>query len=353
MIPQISVIKQNSSWQQELKDSISCIDKLINILKINKSQLPPYLLKAGHFPLKVPQSFISRMRINDPLDPLLRQILPENAEAKTYPGFSRDALQEDKYNPLPGVLHKYYGRVLIMLTSACAVHCRYCFRQNFPYANNIPGLKGLDKILNYLKENPEVFEVILSGGDPLMVNDEYLNTFIEKIVTLPQVTTLRIHTRLPIVIPNRITPRLIEILTPSTLKTVLVLHANHPNEIDDSVRLALKPLKQAGVTLLSQTVLLKGINDRVEILEGLSHALFKAGIMPYYLHILDKVQGSGHFEVSLKEAQILASQLLGRLPGYLVPKLVQELPGKNAKTPVPLHASEDLSADANQLESIS
>lgn len=235
---------------------------------------------------------------------------------------------------MPGLLHKYHGRVLLTFVGTCGINCRFCFRRHFPYEDNNPGSAGWQEIFNYIANDATITEVILSGGDPLVANDTTLQNFITRLATIAHVKRLRIHSRMPIVLPERMSPELINVLTQTRLKTILVTHCNHPNEIDATVKQAMHHLATAGIVLFNQSVLLKGINDNVEILAELSEQLFAAGIQPYYLHALDKVQGTAHFDLPYQTALDLHWQLAQRLPGYLVPKLVCEQPGVPAKLPL-------------------
>jgi EF-P beta-lysylation protein EpmB len=298
--------------------------------------LPQFLSQTAtaEFALRVPRSFVARMVPGDLNDPLLKQVLPIAAEMQLAPGYSHDPLQEKKVNPVPGLLHKYQGRVLWLLSGGCAIHCRYCFRRHFAYQENTPGRAGWEAALNYIVQNPDISEVIYSGGDPLLLKDELLAELTQKIAAIPHVTTLRIHTRLPIVIPERVTEGLVDCLRKTRLQAVVVLHCNHANELDSNVAQALQPLRQAGITLLNQSVLLRGVNDDAEVLIALSRRLFAVGVLPYYLHMLDAVQGAAHFAVSLDKARELKEVLRGALPGYLVPRLVQEKAGMASKCPV-------------------
>jgi len=326
-------IKYEYNWEAELKNSIQNIDELLNILNIEEQHRPVNTAKQA-FTLRVPQSYIARMEKGNINDPLLQQVLPQDIELLQVPSFTPDPLQEKKYNILPGLLHKYYGRVLVMLSGSCAIHCRYCFRRNFPYEENTPGNKGLEKIIAYIEQHPEITEVILSGGDPLIAKDAYLNKIIETFSQIKSLITLRIHTRIPIVLPSRINDTLLQILHSSALKKVIVLHTNHPNELNTEVIHNLQRLQQANITLLNQSVFLKGINDCSQVLAALSHKLFQAGVLPYYIHRLDKVSGAAHFAISEYKAKSIMRHLLAHLPGYLVPKFVQESPGALSKTPI-------------------
>jgi EF-P beta-lysylation protein EpmB len=273
------------------------------------------------------------MRPNDLNDPLLRQVLPLTQEADHEPGFLKDPVGDLDAFTGHGLLQKYHGRALLITTQACAVHCRYCFRRHFPYQDNSAHRDEWSESLNYLGRHQEITEIILSGGDPLSLSDQRLRTLIERLDEIPHLQRLRIHTRLPVVIPDRITPELTAFLRSSRLTTVMVLHINHPNEIDNHLREALIPLAQGGIMLLNQAVLLKGINDDLNAQVALSEALIRAGIMPYYLHLLDRVDGAGHFEVQERRADELYQAMRAQLPGYLVPRMVREEAGRAFKTP--------------------
>ena len=326
--------KANESWQQILADVIRDPAELLAILNLPTDQLAQHRQASDAFDLRVPRPFAERMARKDWHDPLLLQVLPQGAELDHQPGFVSDPLEEANSNPRPGIIHKYKGRVLLILSGGCAINCRYCFRRQFPYQDNNPSRKEWLNSLKYIANDSSIKEVILSGGDPLVVSDQSLTEIIQHIENIPHVTTLRIHTRLPIVIPQRINTPLLKNLGNTRLQTVMVIHCNHPNELDDSVKAALHALKCQGVTLLNQCVLLKGVNDCAETLSALSEKLFQFGVLPYYLHLLDKVEGAAHFEASEREAKALVNKLLHNLPGYLVPKLVKEEPGARSKTPI-------------------
>lgn len=321
-------------WQAELKNAVTDPDELLQLLALDSSLLDQARAAAALFPFKAPRGFIQRIRKGDLNDPLLRQILPLGLELESHPGFTSDPLAEQAANKVPGLLHKYAGRVLLTLTKACAIHCRYCFRREFPYADNNPGSSGWLHALAYIDKDPSISEVILSGGDPLVVNDLMLAQFLQKLQAIPHIKRIRIHTRLPIVLPSRITPELISLFTTARCKIIMVVHCNHPQEINDEVISAIQSLTHSNITLLNQTVLLKGINDNVETLVTLSETLFAAGILPYYLHILDKVNGVAHFDLDREIAQRLHQGLQQRCPGYLVPKLVIEQAGAPSKIPL-------------------
>jgi EF-P beta-lysylation protein EpmB len=263
---------------------------------------------------------------------LLRQVLPLAAESEEQPGYVRDPLRESDAIPAPGLIRKYRSRALLMVTGQCAINCRYCFRRHFPYPDHRLAPEQRDQVIATLKASPEINEVILSGGDPLAVNDRLLAAWARALATVPSLTRLRIHSRLPIVIPQRVDDALLEWISECPLSLVLVIHVNHPREIDDTVRHALAKLRDAGVTLLNQSVVLRGVNDDADTLSQLSESLFEAGVLPYYLHAFDPVAGAHHFDVSDDEARVLVRALQARLPGYLVPRLVREVPERPGKT---------------------
>jgi EF-P beta-lysylation protein EpmB len=274
------------------------------------------------------------MRRGDPRDPLLLQVLPVRGELQSYPNFVHDPVGDARATPIPGVIHKYHGRVLLITTGACAVHCRYCFRRHYPYSDSHAANENWNDALEYLRTNADVREVILSGGDPLSLSDERLARLVIGLESIPHLKILRIHTRQPIVLPERVDDSLLSWMKKIRMKTVMVLHANHANEIDASVIEAIAALKTANITLLNQSVLLKNINDDVDTLTQLSWRLFENGVQPYYLHLLDRVAGAGHFEVSEDQATRIYRNLAGKLPGYCVPRLVREQAGAPFKLPI-------------------
>ncbi|MDH3816187.1 MAG: EF-P beta-lysylation protein EpmB [Acidobacteriota bacterium] len=324
------------AWRRELADVVTDIEKLLQLLGLEDRS--PYATSSAlrGFPLRVPRAFINRMRLGDPADPLLRQVLPVAKEDVPVRGFTTDPVGEFSSSPVDSVLHKYQGRALVMVTGACAVHCRYCFRRHFPYPKLGSAPPEWDGAVERIASDPAISEVILSGGDPLTVPDSRLEVLARKLAMMPQLKRLRIHTRLPIVLPQRVDGALTSWIGGLGLQTVVVVHANHANEIDDDVRRALAALVATGVTLLNQAVLLAGVNDSADALADLSEELFGAGVLPYYLHMLDPVSGAAHFEVSDDEAKGLHAELTARLPGYLVPRLVREVPGAPAKIGVDL-----------------
>ncbi len=326
-------VEQN--WLNDLSNAISDPFTLLKLLKIDPTPWENGLAARKLFALRVPLSFVDKMEIGNPYDPLLRQILPLAQEFEVHQGYSVDPLEEQQ-NEIPGLLHKYHNRVLLIVKGGCAVNCRYCFRRHFPYSDNKGNKRQWQQSLEYIAAHPEINEVILSGGDPLMAKDHELQWLIEHIAAIPHIKRLRIHSRLPVVIPNRITDALCQILTETRLQTILVTHINHANEIDDALKTAMQKLKQANVTILNQGVLLKGVNDSVAALTDLSETLFDAGIQPYYLHVLDRVQGAAHFMVDDEIARQLMAGLITKVSGYLVPKLTREIGGRAGKTPLDL-----------------
>ena len=325
---------ESPRWQQHWREAISDPHELLHILGLEAHAVG--LLAPGDtgFAMRVPRGFAARMRHGDPADPLLLQVLPGSAELRVTPGYSEDAVGDLEAIAVPGVLHKYAGRALLITTGACAINCRYCFRRHFPYAEENASSAQWQEAVNYLASDPSISEVILSGGDPLSLATAKLASLTDALVRLPHIRRLRIHSRLPIVLPERIDSELLRWLAGLPLQKVLVLHANHPNEIDETVALACRELAGAGVTLLNQSVLLRRINDSVEALTGLSERLFDCGVLPYYLHQLDRVSGAAHFEVADPIARELLESLRVRLPGYLVPRLVRESAGATSKRPV-------------------
>ena len=319
------------TWQKELSNAVKNPLQLLQILDISTESLALSDIARKQFPMLVPLPFIQKMKNGDINDPLLKQVLPIMDEELLSPDYTTDPLQEHN-SVIPGLLHKYQSRVLLILKSGCAVNCRYCFRRHFPYQDNNINKKQLQAVIAYIKKHPEVNEVILSGGDPLMSKDDFLQYVIDQLELLPQLTRLRLHTRLPVVIPSRVTDRLANMLQRSRFKVVCVLHINHANEIDQRFQDAIYKLHQAGVQLLNQSVLLKGINDNSQSLIALSEALFAAHILPYYLFLLDKVQGAQHFDLDEDKAKRLIQAMNSALPGYLVPKLSREIAGEKSKT---------------------
>lgn len=325
-----------SDWDGSAADIITDPAELLRLLELDPSSLPAALAAARDFPLKVPRSYARRIRPGDPLDPLLHQVLSRAEELEQVPGYGTDPLAEAEHTPVPGILHKYQGRVLLMVTGACAVHCRYCFRRHFPYNEHMPTRDRLGAALEWLAGQGDISEVILSGGDPLSVTDRRLRELLTALEAIPHIRRLRIHSRLPVVMPERISEGLLSMLALSRLKPVMVIHANHAAELDQEVAEALAALRRSGVLLFNQSVLLRGVNDTAEALAALSERLLDVGVTPYYLHQLDQVAGAAHFAVGDAEAAALMAELHRRLPGYLLPRLVREEPGAAGKTALPL-----------------
>lgn len=330
-----NIIAVENNWQKEIATAFTDPEELLDFLAIDKQSFSEHIKARRLFPMRVPLSFARRMVKSDIQDPLFKQVFPFSDEFESAQGFTTDPLQEQQ-NATPGILHKYQSRVLLIVRGGCAVNCRYCFRRHFPYADNAVNKQGWQSSLEHIRKDEKINEVIFSGGDPLMANDDFLAWLSNEISQIPHVTRLRIHTRLPVVIPNRLTGDFINWFTGSRLSPVMVLHINHPQEIDTELATKLQKLRDAGVTLLNQAVLLKDINDSADILTDLSEKLFSAGVLPYYLHVLDKVQGASHFDTSDIHAKQIMAELIRRLPGYLVPKLVRELADQPGKTPLDL-----------------
>ena len=310
----------DDDWQQELQRSVTKVADLLAALELDADALPS-VREIERFPLRVPRPYLARMRKRDAEDPLLRQVLPVADETVRRPGYTFDPVADLDARRSRGVLHKYHGRVLLIVTGACAIHCRYCFRRHFPYRGHALG-RELDDALAYVERNRDVEEVILSGGDPLSLSNARLFELCRRIERIPHVRRLRIHTRLPIVLPARLDDALCDWLNRRAKRTVVVFHINHPAEIADDVEQALAKL--AGPTLLNQAVLLKGVNDAADVLAELSRKCFAVGVLPYYLHLLDRVQGAAHFEVEEARAQALMRDVAASLPGYLVPRLARD-----------------------------
>lgn len=317
-------------WQKNLAEGFSSATELLSFLNLPISLASN--LAEKQFKTRVPRSFVSRMQPGNPADPLLLQVLAVEEELETTEGFGLDPLAEETANHLPGLIHKYHGRVLLTVVGACAVNCRYCFRRHFPYQKNNPGRAGWQPVLDYIANDPDIHEVILSGGDPLLATDTVLEPLLKQLAAIPHLHTLRFHTRIPVVLPERINKQFINLIAENRLHKVIVLHSNHSQELDSSVFRACEALRGVGCYLLNQSVLLARVNDNAHILAELSERLFACGVLPYYLHLLDKVQGAAHFDTSVEHAQVIFQELQSLLPGYLVPRLVREEAGKKNKT---------------------
>lgn len=319
-------------WQQHLKQAITSADELLEAVGIEPA-CAPERDRAPGFPMRVPRPFVSRMQPGNLQDPLLRQVLSDQAEWQVAPGFVEDPLKEHE-SVLPGVLHKYGSRVLLVFRGGCAVNCRYCFRRHYPYDEGTLKTRDLGAVVDYLSRETGVNEVILSGGDPLMADDDSLATAFSALASVPTIRRLRIHSRLPVVIPDRVTEDLCRMMADTPLPVVMVMHINHAQEIDAAVTDSVAALRRVCRSMLNQAVILKGINDTVDAQVDLSETLFASGIDPYYLNVLDPVAGASHFYLSDDSVQTLYQGMLNRLPGYLVPKLVREVPGAGHKVPL-------------------
>ncbi len=320
------------AWQHALREAFTRPAELLSFLELDPHLPALSAVTLREFPLRVPRGFAARMRKADPDDPLFRQVWPQVAEGEDSPGFVDDAVGDLHKARGGGVIHKYHGRVLVMATGACGVNCRYCFRRHFPYGEHLAARDHWREALQTIRADASIGEVILSGGDPLSLSDDKLAELVEALDTIPHVRRLRLHTRQPIVLPERVDAQLLGWLSRSRLQKVMVLHANHAQELDASVAAALQPLRALGIQLLNQSVLLRGVNDRADVLIELSERLSECGVLPYYVHLLDRVRGAAHFEVTEAQAQQLMRALAAALPGYLVPRLVREEPGAQSKT---------------------
>lgn len=316
------------AWMQQLREGFRQPSALATYLGLDPH--PPYIEDA--FSMRVPRAYARRMRPADPADPLLRQVWPAPAEHAPQPGFIDDPVGDLASLRDGGIIHKYQGRVLLTLTGSCAVHCRYCFRRHFPYAEQQVTPRGWQQTIAALRADPSIEEVILSGGDPLSLPDHRLAAWMEDIAAIPHLRRLRIHTRQPVVLPDRVDDLLCDWLARFPLPVAMVLHINHAQEIDSTLHDACQRLKRAGVQLFNQAVLLQGVNADAASQRALSIALFDAGVVPYYLHVLDRVQGAAHFQVSEETALDIMRELQQTLPGYLVPRLAREDAGAASKT---------------------
>lgn len=329
--PQSEIRHFAKNWQQQLAEAFNNIEDLCRYLNLSPDDLPISAAAAENFSLRVPLSFAACIEKGNAQDPLLRQVLPVSEELFAYPGYSNDPVGDLAAATRIGVLHKYHGRVLLIDTGSCAINCRYCFRRNFPYADLQLSKQQEDAAIKSIQNDTSISEVILSGGDPLLLSESRLARLIRQLDGIEHLKRIRIHSRLPIVLPARITGEFINTLTQSVKQIIIVVHCNHANEINARVIAACNSLKNSGITLFNQSVLLKGVNNNAEALCELSEQLFSHGIIPYYLHLLDKATGTGHFEVSETEALALMRQVQAALPGYLVPKLVKEQAGGTSK----------------------
>ena len=319
-------------WRRELRQAVRDPVELCRLLGLAGEPARQAALATADFPLFVPRGYLARMKYGDPADPLLRQVLPLAEEAIPVPGYEADPVDDEGARRTAGLLQKYPGRALLITTGACAIHCRYCFRRHYPYAEAPKSLAAWEPALAEIAADDSLHEVLLSGGDPLVLVDGFLAALAARVAAIPHVRRLRIHTRLPIVIPERVCDELLAWLAGTRLAPYVVVHANHPAELDDAVAGALKRLVEAGVVVLNQAVLLAGVNDRGDVLAELCERLVDLRVIPYYLHQLDRVAGAAHFDVPQDVGLRLVQGLAARLPGYAVPRYVREVPGAANKT---------------------
>ncbi|MBF0218276.1 MAG: EF-P beta-lysylation protein EpmB [Gammaproteobacteria bacterium] len=327
------MIKRKNSQQTA---PITAPASLLHALQLPENLSGTFQPTAAEFPLRVNAAFLQRIHPANPDDPLLRQVLPLTDERQPDPNYCDDAVGDLAASPSPGLIHKYHGRVLLLLTNSCPIHCRFCFRRNFPYRDHQLSHRHLQQALDYITAHHEISEVVLSGGDPLMVSNQRLFEVIAALGKIPHLTTLRIHSRVPVVMPQRIDPELLNHLRElahTPLQPVLVIHCNHPQELGSAALTAIHQLKESGVVLLNQSVLLRGVNDSLTTLKTLSHTLFRNGVLPYYLHRLDHARGVSHFAVNPEKEAALVKSLQSQLPGYLMPKVVQDVAGTPYKAP--------------------
>lgn len=334
-------------WRGDLARAVTDVDDLLDRVGLTRDAVglgSEADLAARNFRLRVPRDFVDRMGNGDPYDPLLRQVLPADAEMQAVQGFTADPVGEIDGRPAGGLLNKYQGRALLVVTGACAVHCRYCFRRHYPYGEGTLQGLGLETALAALEADQSITEVIFSGGDPLSLPDERLAALCDAVEAVPQIRRLRWHTRTPIVLPSRVDEGLLDVLAGRRKPMTIVVHANHPRELSGNAQLACRALAGTGITLLNQSVLLAGVNDDVDSLVTLSETLFECGVLPYYLHCLDRVAGAAHFDVNENRARILMAEMSALLPGYLVPRLVREVEGASGKvvlSPAGTHEGSD------------
>ncbi|QLB13432.1 L-lysine 2,3-aminomutase [Bisgaardia hudsonensis] len=324
-------IREEQNWTDYLANAISDPKQLLNVLKLPIAPFEQAIQARKLFAMRVPMPFVEKMEKGNANDPLFLQVMTLQEEFLLREGFTKDPLQE-QHTPAPNILHKYHNRLLFMIKNSCAINCRYCFRRHFPYAENKGNKENWKQALDYIAQHSEIEEVIFSGGDPLMAKDNELAWLLKSLENIPHLQRLRIHSRLPIVIPQRITEQLCSLFNDSRFQVILVTHINHPNEIDDKLAMAMKKLKNANVTLLNQSVMLKAINDNAQVLKNLSDKLFTIGILPYYLHLFDKVEGASHFYIEDDQAIKIYKELQSITSGYLVPKLAREIAGEKNKT---------------------
>lgn len=326
--------RPGTRWQHALKTAVRDAATLGRLLDLPAEWIERSTQAGKSFPVFAPLAYVARMKPGDPSDPLLRQVMPLAAEDDPTPGFSTDPVGDWAAQREAGLLQKYSGRALMVTTGACAVHCRYCFRRHFPYGEAPRSLDAWRPALEHLAADASIREVILSGGDPLTITDAVLAELVGHIAAIPHVQRLRVHTRLPIVIPQRVNHELLAWLRGTRLTPIMVIHANHPQELDPPTCFALSQLVDAGVPVLNQAVLLRGVNDSAEVLATLCEQLVDLRVMPYYLHQLDRVSGAAHFEVPEAQGLAIVEELRSRLPGYAVPKFVREVEGQSSKVPM-------------------
>lgn len=317
-------------WKQVLRQNFVDVTKLADFLELTEDQ-KSHLILRPRFVLNLPKRLAEKIEKGTLEDPLLKQFLPINEENSVSSCFSNDPIGDVKSRKAPKLLHKYEGRVLLLCTSACAMHCRYCFRRHFDYEVS---KKVFGEELEIIRNDPSIREVILSGGDPLSLDDKVIEELVVELSLIPHVRKLRFHSRFLVGIPERIDENFIKILSSTSLQVIFVVHINHPREVDEDVLLAIRKLQRLGIPVLNQFVLLRGVNDSLEILEELCHLMTDYGIMPYYMHQLDRVQGAQHFEIEEEEGKKLIAALSKILPGYAVPKYVREIAGEPSKTPI-------------------
>jgi EF-P beta-lysylation protein EpmB len=335
-IPVEDKTAKSPDWKELLSQSRLTTHTLLKLVGLENHPLASGSAESL-FELRAPKPYIEKIEYGNPNDPLLLQILPQQAENKIVEGFSSDPLDESEYSPVKGLIHKYKNRVLLIASSTCVINCRYCFRRSFSYSEHRQSKSDWQGALDYIRNNQHISEVILSGGDPLIHNNDYLFWLLKEIDQISHVSRIRIHSRLIVSLPQRIDADFLASLDQLSKSIIIVMHSNHANELGDELAVVAQELRKKRVTLLNQSVLLRAVNDQAEILTELSQALFEIGVLPYYLFILDKVAGAAHFDVPISEATAIHKTLLAALPGYLVPKLVIEIPGENSKTSVSDH----------------
>lgn len=329
-----TLVNTRTNWSRELAEAVRDVETLCRLLELSEEQTREFCEASRNFPVLVPRSFLDRMQRGNSRDPLLLQVVPQHSELVETPGFGRDPVGEEDARIAPGLLQKYAGRALLVTTSSCAVHCRYCFRREYPYHAEPRTLAEFEPALEAIRADDSLNEILLSGGDPLMLTDQRLGELFARLRSIPHVRRIRLHTRLPIVLPSRVTPALLKLLADPRTKSIVVVHANHPNEISGECAKTLRRLVESGLMVLNQSVLLRDINDNADALAELSNRLIDLGVLPYYLHQLDRVKGAAHFEVTLERGYELMAELRKRLPGYAVPRYVREVAGELFKVPL-------------------